>query len=74
VGNTIGVEYVNGETTTPASISALANTFVSVESKVFPAKIGVAELAATVGSVLGKPGELLTCVTTRRPYRQARNT
>jgi hypothetical protein len=71
VGNTIGVEYLNGVTTTALSINTAGHTLVvSVENmavfvptvKGGPVSIGVAEVAATVGSVLGTPGELLVCV------------
>jgi hypothetical protein len=65
----MGVDELKG-TTTPASISALDHTFVWVDKITLPAKIGVAEFAATVGSVFGTPGELLTCVTERRLCRQ----
>jgi hypothetical protein len=69
VGRTIGVELVNGETTTPDSIKTCGQTFVvSVENSaapgvavtpysVGPTKIGVAEEAITVGKLLGTPGD-----------------
>ena len=69
MGNTIGVEYLNGETTTPLSISTASHTFVAPVANtlllvVVPtlsggaAMTGVAELATTIGRLFGTPGEL----------------
>ena len=71
----MGVDDLKGVTTTPDSISTFGHTLVvSVENMALleptvkggPVNIGVAELATTVGSVLGTPGELFTWAITAR--------
>ena len=75
MGKTIGVEYLNGETTTPLSIKTAGQTFETfvviddvptVLPSGDPARIGVALDATTVGNVPGTPGEWLTCAITAR--------
>ncbi len=60
LGNTIGVEELYG-TATPCCIDTDDHTLVSVERSTLPANTGVAELATTVGSDFGTPGDELTC-------------
>ncbi len=60
----MGVDELYG-TTTPCCMDTDDHTLVSVERSTLPASIGVAELAVTVGSDLGTPGDELTCVTAR---------
>ena len=65
----MGVEEVKGDTITPRSISTAGQTFVSVERILLPTKIGVADVAMTVGRARGTPGALETWVTGRRLCR-----
>jgi hypothetical protein len=65
VGSTIGLELEYG-TTTADSIKTASLTFVSVVRITLPAKMVEEDVAVTVGSERGTPGELLTCVTARR--------
>jgi len=59
----MGVEEVYADVAAD-STSTAGQILVSVEIIVLPAKMGVAELATTVGSVRGTPGEELRWVTT----------
>lgn len=52
------MELANGVTITPLSINTAGQTLVSVERMVLPARIGVADVAMTVGRLRGTPGEL----------------